>query len=188
MKQLYFKTSQKWREWLANNNDKETEIWLIFFKKNTGKPSMEYESSVEEALCFGWIDSIIKKIDESKYARKFTPRKDNSNWSEVNKKRVDRLIKNRRMTDIGLAKIEAAKQNGQWDKPGRPDISFEIPEELKKALDKNSVAKEYFEQLAPTYQKQFMGWIVIAKRPETKEKRINESIKLLAKGQKLGLK
>ncbi len=188
MKQLYFKTSQEWREWLANNNDKETEIWLIFFKKDTGKPSMEYESSVEEALCFGWIDSIIKKIDESKYARKFTPRKDNSNWSEANKKRVERLINNQRMTDIGLVKIETAKQNGQWDKPDRPDISFDIPEEFKKALDKNNEAKEYFEQLALTYRKQFIGWIVVTKRPETKEKRINESIKLLAKGQKLGLK
>ena len=92
------------------------------------------------------------------------------------------------MTDIGLAKIEAAKQNGQWDKPDRPDISFDIPEEFKKALEKNSVAKEYFEQLAPTYRKQFIGWMVVAKRPETKEKRINGSIKLLAKGQKLGLK
>lgn len=188
MKQLYFKTSQEWREWLANNNDKETEIWLIFFKKNTGKQSIEYESSVEEALCFGWIDSLIKKIDESKYARKFTPRKDNSKWSESNKKRVERLINNQRMTDIGLAKIETAKKNGQWDKPDRQDISFDIPEEFNKALDKNNVAKEYFEQLAPTYRKQFIGWIVVTKRPETKAKRIKESIRLLAKGQKLGLK
>ncbi len=188
MKQLYLKTAYEWREWLHNNHDKETEVWLIFFKKETGEPSIEYESAVEEALCFGWIDSIIKKIDDEKYARKFTPRKDSSKWSELNKKRVARLIENNRMTEIGMAKIESAKSNGQWDKPDRPNIQFEIPKEFQVALDQNRKAKENYEQLAPTYQKQYIGWIVVAKRQETKEKRIKESIELLEKGKKLGLK
>ena len=83
--QLYFKTSDEWRQWLKSHHDKENEVWLIFYKKGTGKPSMEYEASVEEALCFGWIDSIIKKINDEIYVRKFTPRKDNSLWSELNK-------------------------------------------------------------------------------------------------------
>ncbi|MFQ5633390.1 MAG: YdeI family protein, partial [bacterium] len=127
MKQLYFKTSLEWRKWLHDNHDKETAIWLIFYKQNTGKPTMEYEAAVEEALCYGWIDSIIKKIDEAKFARKFTPRKDDSKWSESNKKRVALLIEQKRMAAIGLAKIEAAKKNGQWDKSDRSQINFEIP-------------------------------------------------------------
>jgi len=188
MKRLYFKSPREWRTWLASNHDQETGIWLIFFKKESGKPSLDYESAVEEALCFGWIDSIIKKIDESKYARKFTPRKETSKWSETNKRRVARLIKNKRMTKIGLAKIEAAKKNGQWDKPDRPDISFEVPAEFKQALNKNRRAKDFFEQLSPSYRKQFIGWIVVARRPETRKKRIKESVEILAKGQKLGMK
>jgi uncharacterized protein YdeI (YjbR/CyaY-like superfamily) len=188
MKQIYFKTSGEWREWLINNHNKEIEVWLIFYKKVYGKPSINYESAVEEALCFGWIDSIIKKIDDQRYVRKFTPRKDNSNWSVSNKKRVVNLIKNKRMTEIGLAKIEAAKKKGQWTKSDRPNIKFVMPEEFKSALDKNKKAKIFFNQLAPTHQKQFIGWIFVAKQKITKDKRIKESIALLAKGQKLGLK
>jgi len=149
---------------------------------------MEYGKAVEEALCFGWIDSIIKKIDDEKYARKFTPRKDNSKWSELNKRRVEKLIKDNRMTKSGLAKIEFARQSGQWNKPDRPAIPFDIPKDFKTALDKNKKARENFNQLAPSYQKQFIGWIAIAKRKETKEKRIKEAIDLLKNGQKLGLK
>lgn len=188
MKQLYFKTSDNWRNWLASNHDKENEVWLIFFKKETGEPSIEYESAVEEALCFGWIDSIIKKIDEKRYARKFTPRKDSSKWSELNKKRVAKLIKDNRMTEMGLAKIETAKRNGCWDKQNRPNIQFDIPKEFQSALNQNKKARENFNQLSPTCQKQYIGWIVVAKRQETKERRIKESIDLLEKGQKLGLR
>ncbi|UCE08612.1 MAG: YdeI/OmpD-associated family protein [bacterium] len=188
MKRVHFKTSDEWREWLKSNHDKENEMWLIFFKKETGEPSIEYEAAVEEALCFGWIDSIIKKIDEKRYVRKFTPRKDSSKWSELNKNRIAKLIKNNRMTEVGLVKIETAKRNGLWDKPDRPNIQFDIPKEFQSALNKNQKAKENFNQLAPTYQKQYIGWIVIAKRQETRERRIKESIDLLEKGQKLGLK
>jgi len=189
VKSLYFKTSPEWRTWLQSNHDKETEVWLIFFKKNP-RPSLDYESAVEEALCFGWIDSIIKKIDESKFARKFTPRRDSSKWSAINKKRVARLMKSGRMTHVGLSKIKAAQQSGQWNEPDRPrpTISFDPPGDFIKALNQNRKAKEFFEQLAPTYQKQFIGWIIIAKRQETKEKRIRESIQLLEKGEKRGLK
>jgi uncharacterized protein YdeI (YjbR/CyaY-like superfamily) len=188
MKQIYFKTGIEWHQWLIDNHDTESEVWLIFYKRGTGKPTMPYESSVEEALCFGWIDSIIKKIDDEKYVRKFTPRKDNSVWSELNKKRVNELILSKRMTEFGLVKVEKAKRNGQWDKTYRPDISLDIPEEFQKALDQNKKAKSFFYQLAPTYQKHYLGWINYAKRMETREKRIWESIRLLEKGQKLGLK
>ena len=188
MKQLYFKTSSEWREWLHENHDKENELWLIFYKKETGLPSIDYESAVEEALCYGWIDSIIKKIDEQRYAQKFTPRKLKSKWSPSNKTRVNKLIKVGRMTPAGQVKIDAAKANGMWNKSDRPVLSLEIPLEFKKALDQNKKAKEYFNSLATSYKKQYIGWIVTAKKEETRKKRINESIALLEKGEKLGMK
>ncbi len=188
MKQLYVKTRGEWRKWLSEHHHTERELWLVFFKKETGKPSIEYDASVEEALCFGWVDSIIKKIDAEKYARKFTPRKSESLWSDSNKKRVKKMIAEGRMTEFGLARIEEANRSGLWDKSPQPDISFEIPEEFECALQQNRKAQEFFQQLAPSYQKQYIAWIVVAKRQETREKRIKESIALLKKGEKLGLK
>jgi uncharacterized protein YdeI (YjbR/CyaY-like superfamily) len=189
MKTVEAKHRAEWRDWLAEHHDKETEIWLVYYKKGTGVASVDYESSVEEALCYGWVDSIIKKIDDRKYARKFTPRKDDSKWSPSNIKRVKKLIKEELMTEAGLQKVEAAKQSGKWDEPvQRPELSFEMHPEFGEALEKNKQAKETFENLAPTYQKQYLGWIEVAKRPETREKRIKESIRLLEGGEKLGLK
>lgn len=188
MKQLCFTTSQEWREWLHKNHDQETEVWLVFYKKKTGKPCISYDAAVEEALCFGWIDSIVRKIDEEKYAQKFTPRKDKSKWSESNKNRIAKLIQEERMTEIGLMKIQAAKANGQWEKPDRPEINYDLPEELQSAFQENTKAKENFEHLALSYQKQFIAWIKTAKREETKKKRIQESISLLERGEKLGMK
>ena len=188
MKQLYVTNRNKWRQWLSKNHATETGIWLVFYKKETSKPTIAYEAAVEEALCFGWIDSIIKKIDAEKYARKFTQRSDKSRWSQLNKKRADKMIKQGRMTKVGLAKIKAAKKTGLWNKNGRPQMSLDIPPEFAKALARNKKAKECFEKLAPSYRKFYIGWVSVAKRPETKKRRIEESIALLEKGRKLGLK
>jgi uncharacterized protein YdeI (YjbR/CyaY-like superfamily) len=189
VKTVEVKNRAAWRAWLAANHDKETEVWLVYYKKGAGVTTIDYESSVEEALCYGWVDSIIKKIDETKYARKFTTRKDDSKWSPSNKRRVKKLIKEGLMTEFGLQKIEAAKQSGHWDDPSqKPELSFEIHPEFAKALKDNIKAKDTFDELAPTYQKQYLGWIEVAKRPETRQKRIEESIRLLAEGKKLGLK
>ncbi len=188
MKQLYVTDRDKWREWLSENHVAKVGIWLVFYKKETSRPTIAYEAAVEEALCFGWIDSIIKKIDAAKYVRKFTPRSDKSKWSQLNKKRANKMIRQGRMTEVGLAKIKAAKKTGLWDKDPRPQISFDIPPEFAKALARNKKAKEYFSKLAPSYRKHYIGWITVAKRPETKKRRIDESIALLEKGKKLGLK
>ncbi len=189
MKQVYVKTRNEWRNWLAQNHDQVKDgIWLVFHKKRAGQPSLEYEESVEDALCFGWIDSIIKRIDDQKYCRKFTPRKDGSRWSNTNKKRVKKVIEEGKMTEFGLAKVEAAKKSGQWELDPTPTIQLEVPQGLADALARNKRARDFFESLAPTYQKQFIGWIVTAKRPETKAKRIKESAALLAKAKKLGLR
>jgi len=189
MKQVHLTTRSQWRRWLAENHDKEESgIWLVFYKKETGRPSLEYEESVEEALCFGWIDSIIKRIDDDKYCRKFTPRKNDSRWSNTNKKRVEKIIKEGRMTESGLAKIKVAKRLESWGADPRPVIPMGIPQELSEALARNRKAKDFFEKLAPTYRRHFIGWIVTAKRPETRAKRLQESLVLLGKGEKLGLK
>lgn len=188
MKQLYVTNRDQWREWLSGHYATESGIWLIFYKKKTSKPTIGYEAAVEEALCFGWIDSIIKRVDAKKYARKFTPRKDNSNWSALNKKRADKMIKQGKMTYFGLAKIQTAKKTGLWDQDCRPKISFEIPPEFAKALAGNKKAKENFDKLATSYRRHYIGWITVAKRAETKKRRIDESMALLEKGEKLGLK
>lgn len=188
MKQVYVTNRKKWRDWLSRHHATETEVWLIFYKKETSKPTIAYEAAVEEALCFGWIDSVIKKIDDEKYGRKFTPRKDNSNWSALNKRRANKMIKAGKMTEAGLAKIRRAKKAGLWDHNPNPQISLDIPPAFAKALARNKKAKENFDNLAASYRKHYIGWIAAAKRPDTKERRIQESIALLEKGRKLGLK
>lgn len=189
MKELSVTSREQWRQWLAKNHNRSDGVWLVFHKKHTNKKTdLDYDASVEEALCFGWIDSTIRKLDEDSFVRKFTPRNPGSNWSELNKKRVGKLIKQGLMTDIGLAKVNDAKKSGMWEKPDRPVISLEIPPELKKALNANKKAKAFFDTLAISYRRQFIGWVSVAKQPETRERRVAESIRLLEQGQKLGLK
>jgi uncharacterized protein YdeI (YjbR/CyaY-like superfamily) len=188
MKKLYFANRDQWRNWLSLNFAGETAVWLIFYRKQTLRPTIPYDAAVEEALCFGWIDGIIRKIDAAKYARKFTPRKDNSRWSALNKKRADKMIKEGKMTDLGLVKIRAAKKSGLWDHDARPEISLDMSPEFAEALARDRKAKDNFDKLAPSYRKHYIAWIAIAKRPETKKQRINESISLLQRGEKLGLK
>ena len=189
MRQLFGLTREQWRRWLAENHAKEEGgVWLVFCKKEAGTSSLQYEESVEEALCFGWVDSVIKRIDDETYCRKFTPRRDGSRWSDANRRRVAKIIKEGRMTQFGLAKVEAAKRSGHWEGDPSPVINMAIPHELSAALAGNKRAKGFFEKLAPTYRKHFIGWIITAKRPKTKAKRLKESLALLARGEKLGLK
>ena len=188
MQEVYLTTRAEWRQWLAQRHNKESGIWLVFYKKHTQVPTLEYDAVVEEALCFGWIDSIIKKLDDDRYARKLTPRKPSSRWSELNKNRVKKLLRQGLMTDSGLARIEEAKKSGLWKQSERPQIPMEVPVELKRALTNNRKAKAFFAKLAPTYQKQFIGWIATAKRQETIDRRVKEALALLEQGKKLGLK
>jgi len=189
MKKLYIKTGNEWRKWLQKNHSNVNELWLTFYKKETDKPSLNYEDAVEEALCFGWIDSLVKKIDEEKYMRKFTPRKNNSLWSELNKKRVKKIIKEGRMTQFGMEKINAAKKNGAWNKITEPPkVSYDPPKEFIAALNKNKRAKSNFDKFSSSDKKRYYMWINIAKKKETKERRIKESVELLSKNKELGLK
>jgi uncharacterized protein YdeI (YjbR/CyaY-like superfamily) len=186
--ELYVINRDEWREWLIRNHDTKKEVWLIYYKKHAGKASIPYADSVEEALCFGWIDSIIKRIDDEKFVRKFTPRNAASRWSEANRERARKMIKEGKMTEAGLAKIEEAKKNGEWFKiaPIRKELA--IPPYIIETLAKNKKAIYNFNNLAKSYKRQYIGWITSAKRKENRRKRLAEVIKLLEKNEKLGMK
>jgi uncharacterized protein YdeI (YjbR/CyaY-like superfamily) len=186
--QLHFRNREDWRKWLKVNHNEVKVLWLLFYKGHTGKLSISYDDAVEEALCYGWIDSIIKGIDEEKYARKFTPRNDHSRWSELNKKRATNMIKQGRMTAAGLSKISAAKKNGQWNRAASIPKAVELPNSLKSALQKNKKAWGNFRSLAPSYQRSFIMWISSAKRQETRDRRLTEAIGLLEGNERLGLR
>ncbi len=188
MKQIHVKTRQEWREWLRRHHQENNGVWLVFYKKGTGKAALGYDAAVEEALCVGWIDSIIKKVDEEKYMRKFTPRRPGSRWSALNKKRIEKLTRQGLMTVAGLAVVSQAQQSGDWDRPDRPDIPSAPPPEFARALAANAKAKLAFDRLAPSHKRRYLAWITMAKRPETRERRIKEAIALLERGEKLGMK
>ena len=188
LKTVHVTDREAWRAWLQENHDKEKEVWLIFYKKHTGKPRVAYNDAVEEALCFGWIDSIVKRIDDETYAQKFTPRKTKSKWSEHNKRRVEKMIKEGRMTGIGLALVEAAQKSGAWEQVIQPYKVDTIPPEVRDGLSAHPKAWENFQRLAPSHQKQYIGWITTAKKEETRQKRLQKAIALLAQNQKLGMK
>ncbi len=189
MDTLTLTNRKEWRNWLAANHDTHSEIWLVYYKKDSGIQSIPYEASVEEALCFGWVDSLIKKIDDIRYMRKFTPRKENSRWSMPNIRRARKMMDAGLMTEQGLRLVEVAQQNGEWEHPvQKPKVKFDIHPDFKAALEQSPTAQQTYEQLAPTYQQQYLTWIGIAKRADTRNKRIAESIQLLERGQKLGLK
>lgn len=186
-KTLYIKDRNEWREWLEKNYNSKSEIWLIYYKKHSGKPRIPYDDAVEEALCFGWIDSLVKTINDEKYMQKYTPRKKNSVWSEYNVKRCDKMIKEGKMTPAGLKLIEEAKKNGKWDLAYTTKKMFEMPENLKAALKKNKIAWENFNNFASSYRNNYIHWIINAKREETKNKRIQEVVRRAALNQKPGM-
>jgi uncharacterized protein YdeI (YjbR/CyaY-like superfamily) len=188
VEELHFSNRNSWRAWLSKNHASEREIWLIYHKKHTGKPSISYDESVEEALCFGWIDGIMKRVDDEKCARKFTPRRSRSVWSESNKKRAEKMMREGKMTDAGMAKIEDAKKNGEWFKSHVSPKELVVPIFIEEALRKNRKAHENFNGLAIGYRKMYVAWISSAKREETRKKRIAEAIELLEQNKKLGLK
>jgi uncharacterized protein YdeI (YjbR/CyaY-like superfamily) len=183
-------TRKDWREWLEENHTSVPEVWIVFYKKHTGLPSLSYDDAVEEALCFGWIDSIIKRLDDGRYVRKFTPRKPGSNWSEINKTRARKMMDAGRMTDAGLKAIEEAKKSREWNRKHEPSRlpPEEIPQELEEAFSKHPRAREGFESLAPSYRRKYVMWIASAKRPETRQRRTDEAIGKLKRGEKLGLR
>jgi len=190
MKQFVAETSEDWRRWLEANHASERAAWLVFHKKHTGVPSPTYDESVEEALCFGWIDGIIKRLDDRCYARKFTPRTRRSAWSGLNKRRATKLIEEGRMTEVGLALVEEAKASGEWDlKRTPPKVPTDVvPQELLDAFKGHAKARKSFDALPPSHRKHYIRWIASAKRTETRQQRSREAMGLLERGEALGLR
>jgi len=169
------KDRNEWRNWLKDNYNTSKGVWLVYYKKNSQRSSVTYEEAVEEALCFGWIDSTVNSIDEERYMQLYTPRKINSIWSKLNKERVENLIRQGLMTDAGFSKIEAAKKNGSWDLLSSIDDLI-IPIDLEKAFSQNETAYKNFNEFKNPIKKAILYWVISAKRPETRKKRIEKII------------
>jgi uncharacterized protein YdeI (YjbR/CyaY-like superfamily) len=173
----------EWRAWLEANYTRKEGVWLISYKKATGKPSITYDESVEEALCFGWIDSKGNKLDEERTMLWFAPRKPRTGWSAPNKRRVEELIASGRMAAPGLVKIEAAKQDGSWSALDGVE-ALEIPPDLGAALAANPTAQQFFEAFPRSVKRSILEWILNAKRAETRASRIAETVRLAAQNER----
>jgi uncharacterized protein YdeI (YjbR/CyaY-like superfamily) len=182
LKSVEMTSRREWRAWLTKHHTSSPGIWLVRYKAHTKAKSIPYEDMVREALCFGWIDSLVKRLDDDRYAIKVTPRKPTSNWSAINRTRWTELEAAGLLTASGRAAAPTSKTYAQ--KPAIP----ELPDYIAKAFRTNARAWTFFQDLAPTYRRHFVAWIHIAKQPETRARRIRESIALLAAGKKLGLK
>ncbi len=180
---LYFPTDAEWRAWLHENHANYTGVYLIFYKVSSNTPSMRWEEAVKVALCFGWIDSTVKRINDEKRKQYFTPRKPKSVWSKLNKTYIEQLLADDLMHTAGLKSIEIGKANGSWD--ALNDIDNEvIPNDLMTAFKANKQAFENYENFATSYRKGYLYWLFNAKREATRQKRITEIIQLCAANKK----
>ncbi|MDP4208724.1 MAG: YdeI/OmpD-associated family protein [Bacteroidota bacterium] len=194
LEHIYFNSRESFRNWLEKNHNESIGIWMIFYRKQKNIGCIKYTEALEEALCFGWIDSIIKKVDVDQYVRKFTPRTNISQWSDLNKKIVLSLIEKGKMTEAGLEKIDIYLKTGRvdWESNGSKKDGekkeFQVPDFILRALSENEPALTNFNNLAQTYKRHYILWITNAKREETILNRLKESIGLLKENRKLGLK
>jgi uncharacterized protein YdeI (YjbR/CyaY-like superfamily) len=167
----------EWRTWLEKNHDRQSGIWLVTFKKHCGDKYVPYDDLVEEALCFGWIDSVTRKLDEDRSMLWLSPRKPGSGWSKLNKERVERTIEMGLMTPAGLEKIYAAKQDGSWHALDAVEV-LEIPPDLEAALASYPSARRNFDAFPRFVKRGILEWIATAKRPQTRAKRVEETARL----------
>jgi uncharacterized protein YdeI (YjbR/CyaY-like superfamily) len=206
---LHLTARAAWRSWLRKNHKRETEVWLVYAKRLSGEPRVEYEDAVEEALCFGWIDSLVRRIDDRRYAQKFTPRREKSKWSASNLRRIANLRRQGRLTSAAVLPppellLPYEQPNGTRrpaGKPGRsgavapppparpqPTSMPALSPRLRRMLREHERAWENFSRLAPSHRRNYIAWIMSAKREETRDRRLAEAIGLLERGEKLGMK
>ncbi len=178
---LYVKNRKQWRKWLEKKHAKVSHIWLVYCNRASGKPAISYEDSMEEALCFGWIDGIIKKIDSNSYTRRFTPRKPGNHWSEINVGRYRRMERAGLLTEAGVRAFgdDASRRVFVSLRKGRVP-----PPDLAEEFAKHPKAKAFYDQLAPSNQAHFVNRIESVKRPDTRAKWVKEAIRLLMEGKK----
>jgi len=184
---LYIKNRNEWRKWLETNSKNIKEVWLVHYKKPSNKKSISHIDAVEEALCYGWIDSKLKKIDEEKFILKYSPRKPKSVWSKINKEKSEELIASGKMTQAGLEKIEEAKKQGLWDIAYTNLVREKLPLDLKNSLIENKTAWNNFQNFANSYRNMYIGWVKGARTEETRKRRISEVVKRAAQNKKPGI-
>ena len=178
--EIFYPTSrQHWRLWLQEHHSIKTSIWILFYKKKTNLPTLTWSEAVDEAICFGWIDSTKKTIDTESYRQFFSPRKVDSGWSKINKAKVLQLENDNLITQAGYKSIEVAKKNGSWNLLDSIE-ELVIPPDLESALLLKPIAKDFFESLNKSTKKSILQWLVLAKKPETRIKRITEIVDSLA--------
>lgn len=174
--ELFYPTNQKeWRAWLLQNHQSQYAVWILFYKISSDKPSITWSQAVDEALCFGWIDSKRNKIDDEKYKQYFTKRKPKSNWSKINKDKIEILIREKQMQKAGLKCIEIAQKNGSWTILDEVEALI-VPNDLELEFELQPGAKEYFLNLSKSMRKRMLYWIVSAKKAETRKRRIEEIV------------
>jgi len=194
MKTLLVRTLDQWRDWLTEHHASESEVWLTFHKRHsagcekgfTHQQSIDYNDALDEALCFGWVDSLVKRLDDRRYARKFTPRRADSRWSAVNRKRYAELKASGRLKPPGIQRPPTSR--GSAPGPARLEIPSKLPQYIQAALSDQPKALRHFEALPSSQRRRFYAWVESSKREETKLRRLKGAIRLLASGKVLGLK
>jgi uncharacterized protein YdeI (YjbR/CyaY-like superfamily) len=181
---LEIRTQKDWQKWLDKNHAQQDGVWLKFAKKASGITTVNYAEALEEALCYGWIDSQAKSLDDKFYLQKFSPRRARSIWSKINVDKVEKLIAEGKMQPAGLAQIEAAKADGRWEAAYHSPANAVMSEDFSKALNKNKKAKEFYETLSKGNKYAILWRLQQAKRPETRARNIEKFIAMLAAGQK----
>jgi len=173
---IHFRDQRAWRRWLEVNHDKKTEVWLLHYKKHSGKTGVRHEEGVEEAICFGWIDGKLRSVDEERFALRYSPRRKGSIWSEINKKIAMRLIDEGRMTRAGNDKIEQAKSNGMWASAYSSKKPPSIPRDLEQAFAENKTAWKRFRGLPNSHQTSYVVWVESSKTEKTRMERIRSVV------------
>ncbi|MBP2616618.1 YdeI/OmpD-associated family protein [Chryseobacterium jejuense] len=181
--EIYINTKAEWRQWLDDFHQSEQSVWVICNTQKSGLPVVGWSELVDEALCFGWIDSTRKTINERSFKQLFSRRKPNSTWSRMNKEKVQRLIEDKLMREAGHECIRIAKENGSWVILDSVE-DLTVPEDLSEAFKRYAGSEEYFQSLSKSMKKMMLQWIVLAKRPETRKKRIDEIVEHAAQAKK----
>lgn len=176
---FYPTSQQEWRQWLEKHHRSKQSVWLVCYKKKSNIPTISWSEAVDEALCFGWIDSVRKSLDNDSFIQFFAKRKPNGTWSKVNKEKIKQLVDAGLMTQAGFESIEKAKENGSWMILDEVEELI-LPKDLEKEFKIRSGSKDFFLSLSKSVRKAILQWLVLAKRPETRQKRINEIAELAA--------
>jgi uncharacterized protein YdeI (YjbR/CyaY-like superfamily) len=177
---------EEWRAWLQDYHATQKEAWLIISKKRAAAPGLTYEEAVEEAVCFGWIDGSMRGGDGEAFTLRFSPRKSRSIWSESNKRRAKRLIEQGRMAEAGLATIREARENGEWDRATEREDTANLPPDLEVALEGHEMGRSNWNQLTSSQKRQYIYWITSARTEATRQRRVQETVRLVAENKKPG--